>query len=57
MPDLLRGRIKLFAIDTLINMLATAGLHVELHVAKAAAFTATEQPSGTSDVIPREARY
>lgn len=34
--DLMRGRIDLFAIDTLVNMLATAGLHVELHVGKAA---------------------
>ena len=34
--DLLRGKITLFSIDTLINMLATAGLHVELHIAQAA---------------------
>jgi predicted XRE-type DNA-binding protein len=34
--DLNRGRIDLFSIDTLVNMLATAGLHVELHIAKAA---------------------
>src|SRR5882757_10351514 len=26
--DLMRGRIDLFSIDTLVNMLATAGLHV-----------------------------
>ena len=34
--DLMRGRIDLFAIDTLINMLATAGLRVRLRIAKAA---------------------
>ena len=34
--DLMRGRIDLFSIDTLVNMLNTAGLHVELHIAKAA---------------------
>jgi predicted XRE-type DNA-binding protein len=34
--DLMRGRIDLFAIDTLVNMLATAGLGIELHIAKAA---------------------
>lgn len=34
--DLVRGRIELFGIDTLVNMLACAGLHVELHIAKAA---------------------
>jgi predicted XRE-type DNA-binding protein len=34
--DLMRGRIDLFAIDTLVNMLTTAGLRVELHIAKAA---------------------
>jgi predicted XRE-type DNA-binding protein len=34
--DLLRGKINLFAIDTLVNMVAAAGLHVELHVRQAA---------------------
>ena len=34
--DLMRGKIDLFSIDTLVNMLAAAGLHVELHVARAA---------------------
>jgi predicted XRE-type DNA-binding protein len=34
--DLMRGRIDLFAIDTLVNMLATAGLRVELHIGQAA---------------------
>ncbi|NWA01197.1 helix-turn-helix domain-containing protein [Pseudomonas gingeri] len=34
--DLLRGKITLFSIDTLINMLATAGLHVELQISQAA---------------------
>nr|WP_245729792.1 helix-turn-helix domain-containing protein [Pseudomonas benzenivorans] len=33
---MLRGKVTLFSIDTLINMLATAGLHVELHIAQAA---------------------
>lgn len=34
--DLMRGKIELFGIDSLVNMLTAAGLHVELHVAKAA---------------------
>jgi Uncharacterized conserved small protein len=34
--DLMRGKIDLFGLDTLVNMLAAAGLHVEVHVAKAA---------------------
>ncbi|SNT38554.1 Predicted DNA-binding protein, contains XRE-type HTH domain [Granulicella rosea] len=34
--DLMRGRIDLFAIDSLVGMLGTAGMHVELHIAKAA---------------------
>lgn len=34
--DLLRGKITLFSIDTLINMLAAAGLHLELHICQAA---------------------
>jgi predicted XRE-type DNA-binding protein len=34
--DLLRGKIDLFAIDTLVNMVAAAGLHVEVQVREAA---------------------
>lgn len=34
--DLTRGKIELFSLDTLVNMLAAAGLHVEVRVAKAA---------------------
>jgi predicted XRE-type DNA-binding protein len=34
--DLMRGRIDLFAIDTLVNMLAMAGMQVKLQVGKAA---------------------
>jgi predicted XRE-type DNA-binding protein len=34
--DLMRGKIDLFAIDSLVNMLTAAGLRVELRVSKAA---------------------
>jgi predicted XRE-type DNA-binding protein len=34
--DLMRGKIALFSLDTLVNMLAAAGLHVEVRVGKAA---------------------
>jgi predicted XRE-type DNA-binding protein len=34
--DLMRGKINLFAIDTLVNMLGAAGLHMEMHIGKAA---------------------
>jgi predicted XRE-type DNA-binding protein len=34
--DLMRGKINLFAIDTLVNMLGAAGLHMELQIGKAA---------------------
>lgn len=34
--DLLRGKIDLFSLDTLVNMAAAAGLHVEMHVQEAA---------------------
>ncbi len=34
--DLMRGKIDVFGIDALVNMLASAGLHVELTVAEAA---------------------
>lgn len=34
--DLKRGKIDLFSIDTLVNMLSAAGLHVEVQIAKAA---------------------
>jgi predicted XRE-type DNA-binding protein len=33
--DLMQGRIDVFSIDTLVRMLATAGLHVELRVREA----------------------
>jgi predicted XRE-type DNA-binding protein len=34
--DLMRGKINLFGLDTLINMAAAAGLHVEVRVKQAA---------------------
>ncbi|MDE2366850.1 MAG: XRE family transcriptional regulator [Betaproteobacteria bacterium] len=30
--DLMRGKINLFALDALVNMAASAGLHVEIHI-------------------------
>ncbi|WP_037588062.1 helix-turn-helix domain-containing protein [Stenoxybacter acetivorans] len=30
--DLMRGKINLFGLDALVNMLAAAGLHIELRV-------------------------
>lgn len=34
--DLLRGKINLFGLDTLVNMAVAAGMRVELRVAEAA---------------------
>lgn len=34
--DLMRGKINLFAIDTLVNMLTAAGMHVEMRVMEVA---------------------
>ena len=34
--DLMRGKVDLFSLDTLVNMLASAGLHVEMRVESAA---------------------
>ena len=34
--DLMRGKINLFALDALVNMAATAGLHIEMRVREAA---------------------
>jgi predicted XRE-type DNA-binding protein len=34
--DLVRGKIELFGLDTLVKMLAAAGLQIEVRVAKAA---------------------
>jgi predicted XRE-type DNA-binding protein len=34
--DLMRGKIGLFSLDSLVNMLAAAGLHVEMRVRHAA---------------------
>jgi len=34
--DLMRGKINLFALDTLVSLAVAAGLHVELRVSEAA---------------------
>jgi predicted XRE-type DNA-binding protein len=34
--DLLRGKIDLFGLDTLVNMAVAAGLKIEMSIAKAA---------------------
>ncbi len=34
--DLMRGKINLFGLDALVNMVAAAGLHIEMHVRDAA---------------------
>ncbi len=34
--DLMRGKIDLFALDTLVNLASAAGLRVEMHLRKAA---------------------
>ena len=34
--DLMRGKIELFGLDSLVNMAAAGGLQVEMHVASAA---------------------
>lgn len=34
--DLMRGKIDLFGLDTLVNMALAAGLHVDMHIAGAA---------------------
>src|ERR1700675_242454 len=34
--DLMRGKIELFGLDTLINMIGAAGLHVEMRISDAA---------------------
>ncbi|WP_028319626.1 helix-turn-helix domain-containing protein [Desulfobulbus elongatus] len=33
--DLMRGKINLFGLDTLVNMATTAGLHIEMRVLEA----------------------
>ncbi len=34
--DLVRGKVNLFGLDTLVNMAVAVGLHVELRVSRAA---------------------
>src|ERR1700722_811085 len=34
--DLMRGKIDLFSLDTLVNMIGAAGLHVEMRISDAA---------------------
>lgn len=36
MSDLMRGKINLFGLDALVNMVVAAGLHIEMRVEKAA---------------------
>jgi predicted XRE-type DNA-binding protein len=38
--DLMRGKIELFGLDSLVNMAAAAGRRVEMRVAHAAVFAA-----------------
>lgn len=34
--DLMRGKIQLFSLDTLVNMVAAAGMHVEMRIFESA---------------------
>ena len=34
--DLMRGKINVFAIESLVNMVVRAGLRIEMHIGKAA---------------------
>ncbi|MBR1126264.1 XRE family transcriptional regulator [Bradyrhizobium lablabi] len=34
--DLMRGKIELFGLDTLVNMVGAAGMHVEMRISNAA---------------------
>lgn len=34
--DLMRGKISLFGLDALVNMVVAAGLHVDMRIAEAA---------------------
>ena len=34
--DLTRGKVHLFGLDTLVNLVVAAGLHIEMHVQDAA---------------------
>ena len=34
--DLMRGKIELFGLDTLVNMIGAAGLHIEMRISEAA---------------------
>ena len=34
--DLMRGKINLFGLDALVNMIAAAGMHIEMRVLEAA---------------------
>lgn len=34
--DLVRGKINLFALDALVNMIASIGMHIEMKVSKVA---------------------
>ncbi len=46
--DLMRGKINLFTIDTLINMAASAGLYIEICVRKADTLLSPEKQTDTA---------
>jgi predicted XRE-type DNA-binding protein len=61
--DLMRGKLELFGLDSLVNMLAAAGLRVEMHVAQTESFAEAAarlrtrtppQTTSSADLIRRD---
>jgi transcriptional regulator with XRE-family HTH domain len=53
--DLMPGKMDLFSLDTLVNILAAAGLHAEVHVSKAALTRNRYGPNRRPDEFRRSA--
>ena len=61
--DLMRGKIELFGLDSLVNMLAAAGLCVDMHIAQPESFAEAAarlrartppQTTNSADLIRRD---
>lgn len=50
--DLMRGKINLFGLDSLINMASTAGLHIEMRIQEAKTFVVPQSAYRNETINP-----
>jgi predicted XRE-type DNA-binding protein len=54
--DLMRGKIDLFGLDSLVSMLAAAGMHVEVRVARRRTRSPGHEETGNGPACTRTSR-